>query len=259
MPYGFQYQHGRLHVEGVPLESLAKRFGTPAYIYSRAVIEHNFKRFDHAFGRYPHLVCYAMKACGNLSILRMLAKMGAGFDIVSGGELYRVLKAGGRADKVVFSGVGKTAEEMDYALRSGILKFNVESEGELELLSARAVHLKKHARIALRVNPDVAAETHPYITTGLREHKFGVDMRTAERLYQKAAGLKGLEIVGVSCHIGSQLLDYTPVLEALDRLLALAGRLRETGLPIHYLDIGGGLGVPYKPSDIRPDPAAYVK
>jgi diaminopimelate decarboxylase len=241
------------------MESLAKRFGTPAYVYSRAVIEHNFKRFDHAFGRYPHLVCYAMKACANLSILRLLARMGAGFDIVSGGELYRVLKAGGKADKVVFSGVGKTAEEMDYALRSGILKFNVESEGELELLAARAAQLKKRARVALRVNPDVAAETHPYIATGLREHKFGVDMRTAERLYQKAAGMPSLEVVGVSCHIGSQLLDYTPLLEALDRLLALTARLRQAGLPIRYLDIGGGLGVPYKPGDVRPDPAAYVK
>src|ERR1022692_549531 len=259
MPHGFQYQRGRLHAEGVPMESLAKRFGTPAYIYSRAVIEHNFKRFDHAFGRYPHLVCYAMKACANLSILRLLARLGAGFDIVSGGELYRVLKAGGKADKVVFSGVDKTAEEMDNNLRSGILKFNVESEGELELLAARAAQLKKRARVALRVNPDVAAETHPYIATGLRDHKFGVDMRTAERLYHKAAGMPSLEVVGVSCHIGSQLLDYTPLLEALDRLLALTSRLRDAGLPIRYLDIGGGLGVPYKPGDVRPDPAAYVK
>ena len=148
---------------------------------------------------------------------------------------------------------------MDYALRSGILKFNVESEGELELLAARAAQLKKRARVALRVNPDVAAETHPYIATGLRDHKFGVDMRTAERLYHKAAGMPSLEVVGVSCHIGSQLLDYTPLLEALDRLLALTARLREAGLPIRYLDIGGGLGVPYKPGDVRPDPAAYVK
>jgi diaminopimelate decarboxylase len=241
------------------MERLASRFGTPAYVYSRAVIEYNFKRFDHAFGSYPHLVCYAMKACGNLSILRMLARLGAGFDIVSGGELYRVLKAGGKAAKVVFSGVGKTAEEMDAALKAGILKFNVESEGELDLLAARAARLKKRARIALRVNPDVAAETHPYIATGLREHKFGVDMRIAERLYHKAASLPSLEVAGVSCHIGSQLMDYSPLLEALDRLLGLVGRLRESGLPIQYLDIGGGLGVPYKQSDLRPDPAAYVK
>ncbi len=241
------------------MERLAARFGTPAYVYSRAVIEHNFKRFDHAFGSYPHLVCYAMKACANLSILRLLARLGAGFDIVSGGELYRVLKAGGKPAKVVFSGVGKTADEMDAALHAGILKFNVESEGELELLARRATSLKKRARVALRVNPDVAAETHPYIATGLREHKFGVDMRIAERLYHKAASLASLEVVGVSCHIGSQLLDYTPLLEALDRLLVLVSRLREAGLPIRYLDIGGGLGVPYKSGDTRPDPAAYVK
>jgi diaminopimelate decarboxylase len=259
MAYGFQYQRGRLYAEGVPMERLAKRFGTPAYVYSRAVIEHNFKRFDQAFGHYPHLVCYAMKACGNLSILRLLARLGAGFDIVSGGELYRVMKAGGNPAKVVFSGVGKTAEEMDAALRAGILKFNVESEGELDLLARRATHLKKRARVALRVNPDVAAETHPYIATGLREHKFGVDMRTAERLYHKAAGLPGLEVVGVSCHIGSQLMDYTPLLEALDRLLDLTSRLRAAGLAIRYLDIGGGLGVPYKPGDTRPDPASYVQ
>jgi diaminopimelate decarboxylase len=259
MPHGFQYQHGRLYAEGVSLERLAARFGTPAYVYSRAVIEHNYKRFDHAFGGYPHLVCYAVKACANLSILRLLARLGAGFDIVSGGELYRVLKAGGNPAKVVFSGVGKTADEMDAALKAGIFKFNVESEGELDLLALRAARMKKRAQVAMRVNPDVAAETHPYITTGLREHKFGVDVRTAERLYHKAAGLGSLEVVGVSCHIGSQLLDYSPLLEALDRLLALASRLREAGLPIRYLDIGGGLGIPYKPGDLRPDPAAYVK
>jgi len=259
MAHGFQYQRGRLYADGVSLERLAARFGTPAYVYSRAVIEHNFKRFDRAFGRYPHLVCYSLKACANLSILRLLARLGAGFDIVSGGELYRVMKAGGKAAKVVFSGVGKTADEMDAALRAGILKFNVESESELELLARRAALLKKRARVALRVNPDVAAETHPYIATGLREHKFGVDTKTAERLYHKAAGLPSLEVVGVSCHIGSQLLDYTPLLEALDRLLSLVSRLREAGLPIRYVDIGGGLGIPYKPGDPRPDPAAYVQ
>jgi diaminopimelate decarboxylase len=263
MAHGFQYQRGRLHAEDVPLERIAARFGTPAYVYSRAVIEHNFRRFDRAFGSYPHLICYAVKACANLSILRLLARLGAGFDIVSVGELYRVLKAGGRPDKIVFSGVGKTAEEIDAALTAGILKFNVESEGELELLARRAKSLnrtmKARPRVAFRVNPDVAAETHPYIATGLRDHKFGVEMRTAERLYQKANVFPHLEFVGVSCHIGSQLLDPAPLLEALDRLLAFARRLQDSGLPIGYLDIGGGLGVPYKPGDPRPDPAAYVK
>ncbi len=259
MPHGFQYLRGRLHAESAPLEKIAHRFGTPCYVYSRAVIEHNFKRFDQAFGRYPHMVCYAVKACSNLSILRLLARQGAGFDIVSGGELYRVLKAGGKPAQIVFSGVGKTAEEIDTALHSGILKFNVESEGELDILAQRAARLKKRARVALRVNPDVATETHPYISTGLHEHKFGVEMKVAERLYHKAASMKGIEAAGVSCHIGSQLLDFAPLLEALDRLLALALRLKEAGLPIRYLDIGGGLGVPYRSGDQRPDPAAYVK
>ncbi len=259
MASSYQYSSGILHGEGVSLDRVAAKFGTPAYVYSRATIERNFRRFDRAFGKYPHLVCYAVKACSNLSILRLLAKLGAGFDIVSGGELYRVLKAGGSANKIVFSGVGKTVEEIDAALKAGILKFNVESEGEIELLAERASRAKKRAKFALRVNPDVAAGTHPYISTGMRQHKFGVGMEVAERLYGKASRYRSLEISGVSCHIGSQILDPSPFLEALDRLLALALRLRAAGNPIRYLDAGGGLGIAYKPGDRTPDPTVYVK
>jgi diaminopimelate decarboxylase len=263
MASSFQYSRGLLHGERVPLDRVAARFGTPAYVYSRAAIESKFRRFDQAFGRYPHLVCYAVKACSNLSILRLLARIGAGFDIVSGGELYRVLQAGGDPAKIVFSGVGKTAEEIDAALRAGILKFNVESECEIDLLASRASRLKKTANIAVRVNPDVAAETHPYITTGMRQHKFGLDMETAERLYlrlhRQPKRYPGLKVAGVSCHIGSQILDTAPFLEALDRLLALSRRLTAAGLSMRYLDVGGGLGVPYKRGDADLDPASYVR
>jgi diaminopimelate decarboxylase len=259
----FQYSGGVLHGERVPLDRVAARFGTPAYVYSRAAIERQFQRFDQAFGRYPHLTCYAVKACGNLSILRLLAKLGAGFDIVSGGELYRVLQAGGDPKRVVFSGVGKTTEEIDAALKAGILKFNVESEGEIELLAARASKLKKTATVALRVNPDVSAKTHPYIATGMRKHKFGLDMETAERLYlrlhKESKHYASLKVAGVSCHIGSQILDLAPFLEALDRLLALSRRLTEAGLSMRYLDIGGGLGIPYQEGDAELDPASYVR
>ena len=263
MASSYQYSGGVLHGERVPLDRVAARFGTPAYVYSRAAIERKFRRFDQAFGRYPHLVCYAVKACSNLSILRLLAKLGAGFDIVSGGELYRVLKAGGDPARIVFSGVGKTAGEIDAALRAGILKFNVESEGEIDLLAARASRLKKTASVALRVNPDVAAETHPYIATGMRQHKFGLDMETAERLYlrlhRESKRFASLRVAGVSCHIGSQILDLAPFLEALDRLLALSQRLAAAGLSMRYLDIGGGLGIPYQAGDAEPDPASYVR
>src|SRR5258706_1804353 len=192
-------------------------------------------------------------------MLRLLARMGAGFDIVSGGELYRVRQAGGDPAKVVFSGVGKTATEIDEALRAGILKFNVESEAELELLEQRAARLKRTARASVRVNPDVAASTHPYISTGLRSHKFGVDIAEAEQIYLRARGLRHVEIAGVSCHIGSQILDVAPFLEALDRLVDLAERLRQAGLSVRYMDLGGGLGVRYKPEDALPDPAKYVR
>lgn len=245
------------------LAAIAKRFGTPVYVYSRDVIERNFRRYDRAFGRHPHLLCYSVKANSNLGLLRLLARLGAGFDIVSGGELYRVLKAGGKPGGVVFSGVGKTAEEVDAALGAGILLFNAESEAELELIEQRAARregkLPKPARVSLRVNPDVDAATHPYIATGLRRHKFGVDMGSAEQIYLGARRFRRLEMAGVSCHIGSQILEQGPFLEALEKLVALAGRLRRAGLPVRYLDLGGGLGVAYHPKEITPDAAAFVR
>lgn len=258
MAAGFRYVKGELWGDQMALRRVAERFGTPVYVYSRALIEQNYRRFDRAFGRHPHMLCYSVKANSTLGMLRLLARMGAGFDIVSGGELYRVRQAGGDPAKVVFSGVGKQAHEIDEALRAGILKFNVESEAELELLEQRAGRLKRRARASVRVNPDVAAATHPYISTGLRSHKFGVDIAEAEQIYLRARRLRHVEMAGVSCHIGSQILDTAPFLEALDRLIDLAERLREGGLSVRYMDLGGGLGVRYKPGDARPDPAKYV-
>ena len=256
---GFRYVKGELWGEQTALRRVAERFGTPAYVYSRAMIEQKYDRFDRAFGRHPHMLCYSVKANSTLGMLRLLGRMGAGFDIVSGGELYRVLQAGGDSGKVVFSGVGKTAREIDEALRAGILKFNVESEAELELIEERAARLKRRARASVRVNPDVAAATHPYISTGLRSHKFGVDIVEAEQIYLRARRFRHVEMAGVSCHIGSQILDVAPFLEALDRLIDLAERLRGGGLAVRYMDLGGGLGVRYKPGDSRPDPAKYVR
>jgi diaminopimelate decarboxylase len=255
----FHYVGASLYCESAPLEGVARAAGTPVYVYSRAAIAANFRRFDDAFGDRPHLVCYALKANGNLEILRLLHRLGAGFDIVSGGELFRVLKAGGDPGKVVFAGVGKTVEEIDAALQAGILKFNVESEAELQLLEQRAARLRRRAGAALRVNPDVDAATHPYISTGLRQHKFGVATRVAERLYLGAARFPHVEMTGISCHIGSQILSFDPFLAALDRILELAEKLRRRGVPLRYLDLGGGVGVRYRPSDRQPDPAAYVR
>lgn len=235
-----------LHCEKIAVEALAEKFGTPLYLYSATTIKSRYKEFERAFAKWPHTICYSVKANSNLSVLRMLASMGSGFDVVSGGELERVSKAAKSAvKKVVFSGVGKTAEEMDAALKAGILMFNLESEAELHLLAQRASKLKKTARVAFRVNPDVKAETHPYISTGLREHKFGVPIDRARELYALAAQQRFLEPAGVSVHIGSQITDVTPFGETMQRVVALVRQLLSDGLNIRYVDGGGGLGITY--------------
>jgi diaminopimelate decarboxylase len=236
-----------LHAESLSLTRLAERFGTPLYVYSAAAIRERYRTFDQAFREFPHTVCYSVKANSNLSILKLLAKLGSGFDIVSGGELQRVLAVEKKAAaNVVFSGVGKQAGEIDAALRAGILLFNIESAGELELLAARAAHLRKRADFAIRVNPDVAANTHPYISTGLHEHKFGVPWRDAAELYRQGAGKKGLRTRGVSVHIGSQIDDVGAFGEAVERVAGLVRSLRADGHEIRYVDAGGGLAIPYR-------------
>ena len=242
----FTLRDGALHAENLSVAALAERHGTPLYIYSRATLERHYRAFDEALASVPHCVHYAVKANSNLAVLNVLARLGAGFDIVSGGELSRVLRAGGDARKVVFSGVGKTAVEMQQALVAGVGCFNVESESELRRLSAVAAARGVRARIALRVNPDVDAKTHPYISTGLKANKFGVSLAEAERLYSEAASLPGIEIAGIASHIGSQLLDDAPLLDALDRMLALVDRLAAAGIHFKHIDVGGGLGVRYR-------------
>ncbi|MBI4465306.1 MAG: diaminopimelate decarboxylase [Acidobacteria bacterium] len=257
MAESFFYRNEELYCEQVPLRKIAEAAGTPAYVYSAPQIVARFLEFDRALGDDPHLVCYAVKANSNLEILRLLARRGAGFDVVSGGELFRVLQAGGKASRTVFSGVGKTAEEMDYALRAGILLFNCESENELRLLSQRATRLRKQARVALRVNPQVSAATHPYIATGLEEHKFGIEMAAADRLYREAQRWPGIRVEGLSCHIGSQIADLSAFAEAVGKLVEMVHRLRRQGLSVEYLDAGGGLAVAYRPEDTPPSTAAY--
>jgi diaminopimelate decarboxylase len=254
----FEYREHTLHCEGVALPEVAARVGTPCYVYSASTILDNFRAYDEAFGDLPHTVCYAVKANGNLSLLRMLAQAGAGFDIVSGGELYRVLKAGGDPEKIVFSGVGKTAAEIDEALTAGIFNFNCESEPELALIDALAHRRRVKARVALRVNPDVEADTHHYISTGRLAHKFGVDIGAAEAIYERARQHPNLLVEGVSCHIGSQLMDSSGVMEAADRVLALVERLRAKGFDIQHVDLGGGLGVAYKPEETTPAIREFV-
>jgi len=241
----FSYSESDLYCEATPLADLAGRVGTPAYVYSAQSILDNYRAYHEAFGDLPHNVCYAVKANSSLAILGLLARAGAGFDIVSGGELYRVLQAGGDPSKVVFSGVGKTPDEVDYALASGIHSFNCESESELMLIDAMAARRGVKAGFGIRVNPDVDAATHPYISTGLSEHKFGIAMAEAPGVYERARKLNNLSGEGVSCHIGSQILDPSPILEAVDKVLALAAELRRAGHPVRHLDLGGGLGIAY--------------
>lgn len=253
----FNYRDGRLCAEDVPLADIAARFGTPTYVYSRATLERHWRAFDSALAGRPHLICYAVKANSTLAILNLFARLGSGFDIVSGGELERVLKAGGDPAKIVFSGVGKTVAEMRRALDVGIRCFNVESEAELERLNAVAGELGQRAPVSLRVNPDVDAGTHPYISTGLKENKFGIDIAIADEVYARAAALPNLEIVGVDCHIGSQLTQVTPFVDALARVLALLDRLAARGIAIKHLDLGGGLGIRYR-DEQPPEPRDYL-
>jgi len=257
-PIGKRPEVSVLHCENVALPTVADRFGTPLYVYSASLIRQRTRAFDRAFDEVPHTVCYSVKANSNLGILRLLAEMGCGFDVVSGGELERVLRVNAAvAKKVVFSGVGKTPQEMRAALKAGILLFNVESESELSALADCASPLKKTAAIALRVNPDVPANTHPYISTGLREHKFGVPIAEARALYAKAAKLRSLKVAGVSVHIGSQITDIEPFGEAMERVADLVRMLLHDGHPISYVDGGGGLGIAYQHENV-PDFAEYI-
>lgn len=254
----FQLKNGELHAENVPLSQIATQYGTPCYVYSRAALTEAFQRFDAGFAGHDHLVCYAVKANPNLAILNLFARLGAGFDIVSGGELARVLAAGGDPGKVVFSGVGKTAAEMRAALEAGIFCFNVESAAELERLSAVAAEMGKRAPVSLRVNPNVDAKTHPYISTGLKNNKFGVAYEQAVVLYQRAASLPNLDVHGIDCHIGSQLTELSPFLDALDRVLVLVDQLAADGIAMRHLDIGGGIGIRYA-DETPPDFAEYAR
>jgi diaminopimelate decarboxylase len=247
---------GHLHLEGVALNALAERFGTPLYVYSRQALEEAYQAYAQAFADTPHLICYAVKANSSLAILNLFARLGTGFDIVSGGELARVLAAGGDPGKVVFSGVGKTADEMRAALQAGILCFNVESVSELHRLNRVAGEQGKIAPVSFRVNPDVDPKTHPYISTGLKENKFGVPIADAPALYRLAASLPHLRITGIDCHIGSQLTDLSPLADAADRVLALVDALAAEGITLHHIDLGGGVGIRYR-DEAPPDLVAY--
>ena len=255
----FDYRDNCLYAEDVPLPALAETHGTPCYVYSRATLEHHWHVFDAALAGHPHLICYAVKANSSLAVLQILARLGSGFDIVSSGELQRVLMAGGEASRVVFSGVGKRDDEMRLALQAGIRCFNVESTAELERLATVAAQDGHVAPVSLRVNPDVDAGTHPYISTGLRENKFGIDVDTALQTYRHAAELPGVEVTGIDCHIGSQLTEVAPFTDALDRILELIERLSDEGIRLRHIDMGGGLGIPYKDDDTPPAPDVYAR
>ncbi|MBE2894637.1 diaminopimelate decarboxylase [Spirabiliibacterium falconis] len=254
----FQYQQQKLFAEDITITALAAEFGTPLYVYSKATLVRHFRAFDDAFGQQPHLICYAVKANSNIAILNILAKMGSGFDIVSVGELERVLVAGGDPHKIVFSGVAKSADQIARALEVGIRCFNVESLPELTLINQIAGEMGKKAPISLRVNPDVDAKTHPYISTGLKENKFGISVKQAREAYRYAASLPHLDIVGLDCHIGSQITELQPFLDATDRLIVLMEALKSDGIKIKHLDLGGGLGVPYN-GETPPQPSDYTK
>lgn len=253
----FQRKNGALFAENVPLETIAQQYGTPSYIYSRAALEQHWHAFDEAFAGQDHLVCFAVKANSNLAVLNVLARLGSGFDIVSAGELARVVAAGGRADQTVFSGVGKTAAEIECALKHDIRCFNVESIQELERINQIAAQMDKKAPISIRVNPDVDAQTHPYISTGLKENKFGIDIDDALTVYQQAQAMQHVEVIGVDCHIGSQLTTVAPFVDALKRVLKLIDALAEHHIHIKHLDIGGGLGICYR-DETPPSPAEYA-
>jgi diaminopimelate decarboxylase len=259
----FEYRNGEMFAEGVPLQRIAREVGTPAYVYSLATLKRHFRVFDEAFAAVPHIVCFSVKANSNIALLRVFAREGSGFDIVSGGELFRALKAGADPKKIVFSGVGKKKEEIEYALDSGILMFNVESEQELVALNEIAGAAGKTASISLRINPDVDPQTHPYISTGMKKAKFGVEIKNSIEMYKKAASLPHVEVVGVDCHIGSQLTSISPFVDALARVReyldrVLLGSLKKEGAHIRYLDLGGGLGISYN-DEMPPHPEEYAK
>jgi len=254
----FEYKNGELYCEDVPLSEIAEQYGTPCYVYSAATLERHFQAFDGPFSDVDHLTCYSVKACSNIAILKMFADMGGGFDVVSGGELFRVIRAGGDPGKVVYSGVGKTDEEIEYALDQNILMFNVESEGELHAIERVAGKMGKKAPIALRVNPDVDPKTHPYIATGFKKAKFGIGVDVALDIYRKSLQMEHVNPVGVDCHIGSQLTQTSPFVEALTKMATLVGGLRAEGVEVKYLDFGGGLGITYR-DETPPMPKEYAE
>lgn len=253
----FNYRNDELFAEDVAVQDIVYQYGSPCYIYSRATLERHWNAFDQAFGSHPHLICYAVKANSNIAILNVLARLGSGFDIVSQGEMARVLAAGGEAKKIVFSGVGKREDEILAALKIGIRCFNIEVSGELDRINRLAAQLGVVAPVSFRVNPDVDANTHPYISTGLKENKFGIDIEQALHEYRRAAAMPHIQVIGIDCHIGSQLTETRPFLDALDRVLALVAELKAEGIHLHHLDLGGGLGIRYK-DEQPPEPADYI-
>ncbi len=253
----FNYRDNQLFAEDVALTDIAAQYGTPCYVYSRATLERHWQAFDQAFAEHPHLICYAVKANSNIALLNVLARLGSGFDIVSQGEMERVLAAGGSADKIVFSGVGKREDEITAALKTGIRCFNIEVSGELDRINRLAAQLGVVAPVSFRVNPDVDANTHPYISTGLKENKFGIEIQQALNEYRRAAEMPHIKIIGIDCHIGSQLTETRPFLDALERILTLVGTLKREGIALHHLDLGGGLGICYE-NEQPPQPAEYV-
>jgi len=253
----FEYKNQQLHCEEIPIESIAEKVGTPLYLYSYHTLVRHFTVFDKAFYGIPHLVCFSAKANSNLALLRLFINLGGGVDVVSGGELYRAIKAGADPQKIVFSGVGKRVDEIEYALKTGILMFNVESSQELSVINEVAGRFGKKAHIAIRVNPDIDPKTHPYISTGLKQNKFGIDILRAPMAYRLASQLPNLKIVGIDCHIGSQLIQVEPIIEALRKLKQLVENLRKEGMEIQYLDLGGGLGITYEDEE-PPHPMEYA-
>jgi diaminopimelate decarboxylase len=253
----FEYKNGRLYCEGVAIEAIAEKVGTPFYLYSYHTLVRHFTVFDKAFNGIPHLVCYSAKANSNLALLRLFVNLGGGVDVVSGGELYRALKGGADPQKVVFSGVGKRVDEIEYALKMGILMFNIESSQEVQVINEVAGRIGKKANVAIRVNPDIDPKTHPYISTGLKQNKFGIDILRAQMAYRLASQLPYLKIVGIDCHIGSQLIEVEPIIEALRKLKQLVENLRKEEMEIHYLDLGGGLGITYEDEE-PPHPMEYA-
>ena len=254
----FNYRNNELFAEDVAVQDIIYKYGSPCYIYSRATLERHWRAFDKAFGDHAHLICYAVKANSNIALLNVLARLGSGFDIVSLGELERVLAAGGDAGKIVFSGIGKREDEILAALKVGIRCFNIEVSGELDRINRLAAHLGVMAPVSFRVNPDVDAKTHPYISTGLKENKFGIDINQALSEYRRAAAMPNINIIGIDCHIGSQLTETRPFLDALDKLLELVSALKAEGIHLHHLDLGGGLGIRYN-DEQPPEPADYIK